>query len=76
MGDFIIQIENATKEYKIGAPICLDVTSHIVIDPLTKVFLERFNPFPYVEAMLRQAEEEMKQGSLEGRCEKPRTLTH
>jgi hypothetical protein len=55
------------KGYNIGAPICLDVTSHIVIDPLTQVFLERFNPFPYVEAMLRQAEQEMKQGNLEGR---------
>ncbi len=56
-----------TKGYKIGAPICLDVTSHLVTDPLTKVFLERFNPFPYVEAMLRQVEEEMKTGSLESK---------
>lgn len=56
-----------TKGYRIGAPICLDVASHILIEPLTKVFLERFNPFPYVEAMLRQAEEEMKAGSLEGK---------
>lgn len=56
-----------TKDYVIGAPICLDVTEHIVTEPLTKVFLERFNPIPYVDAILRQAEEEMKQGSLENR---------
>jgi len=56
-----------TKDYRIGAAICLDMVARIVVDPLTRVFMERFNPTTYVDTILQQAEQEMRQGSLENR---------
>jgi len=54
-----------TKDYGIGAPICLDVVAHIVIEPLTKVFLDRFNATAYIDDMLRRAEEKAREDKLE-----------
>jgi len=56
-----------TKDYRIGAPICLDVVAHIVIEPLTEVFLKRFNATDYIDAVLCQAEEKAKGDGLEDR---------
>jgi DNA invertase Pin-like site-specific DNA recombinase len=53
------------KDYHIGAPICLDVVAHIVIEPLTAVFLERFNATAYIEDILRKVDEEAKGDKLE-----------
>jgi len=54
-----------TKDYGIGAPICLDVVAHVVVDPLSEVFLERFNATAYIDDVLRRAEEKAREDKLE-----------
>jgi hypothetical protein len=54
-----------TKDYGIGAPICLDVVAHIVVEPLTQVFLERFKATAYIEDVLRRTEEKAREDKLE-----------
>ena len=58
--------------YHLGAHVCLDIAAHIIIEPLTQVFLERFNAMDYVDDMLRQAEEQAKGDGLEDRGLKQR----
>jgi hypothetical protein len=58
--------------YHLGAPICLDIAAHIIIEPLTQVFLERFNAMDYIDDILRQAEEQAKGNGLEDRGLKQR----
>lgn len=53
------------KDYHIGAPICLDVVAHMVIEPLTAVFLEKFNATAYIEDILRKVDEGVKGDKLE-----------
>jgi len=58
--------------YHFGAPVCLDIAAHIIIEPLTQVFLERFNAMDYIDDVLRQAEEQAKGEGLEDRGLKQR----